>query len=278
MSLARRRWRSRILLAATGVCTLVVLTPLAMILYRVAREGAGALNMTFLTHLPAPPGESGGGMANAIVGTLEMLGVALGVGLPLGLAGALYTAELGRERMAGVVRFAADVLTGVPTIVTGLFVYALVVVPMRQFSALAGGLALAVILLPIVLRAGEEALRAVPESYREAALALGASRRRMWGDVLLPAARRGLIAAGVLGVMRTAGETAPLLLTSLNNSQWNLRLDRPMASLTVQLYTYATGPYDDWHRQAWAAALLLLLLVGGLGLVARWWGGRGEVV
>jgi phosphate transport system permease protein len=274
----RRRYLSHLLLAATGVCTVVVLTPLAMILYKVVREGAGALNVAFLTHLPAPAGESGGGMANAVVGTLEMLAVALAVGLPLGLAGALYTAEMGREGLAGVVRFAADVLTGVPTIVTGLFLYALVVVPMRQFSALAGGLALAVILLPIVLRAGEEALRAVPASYREAALALGASRWQVWSDVLLPGARRGLMAAAVLGLMRTAGETAPLLLTSLNNSQWNLRLDRPMASLTVQLYTYATGPYDDWHRQAWAAALLLLLLVGGLGVVARWWGGRGEVL
>ena len=272
----RRRYLSHLLLAATGVCTLAVLTPLVMILYRVAREGAGALNWSFLTHLPTPPGESGGGMGNAVVGTLEMLAVALAVGLPLGLAGALYTAELGRERLAGVVRFAADVLTGVPTIVTGLFVYALVVVPMRRFSALAGGLALAMILLPITLRAGEEALRAVPASYREAALALGASRGRMWRGVLLPAARRGLIAAALLGVMRTAGETAPLLLTSLNNSQWNLRLGRPMASLTVQIYTYATGPYDDWHQQAWAAALLLLLLVGGLGVVARWWSGRGE--
>lgn len=272
----RRKWTNALMLGLTGLGTAVVLLPLALIVAAVARKGARGLTAAFFTQLPAPPGSPGGGMANAIAGTVEMLVLASAIGIPLALAGGLFVAECGRERLAPAVRLAADVLSGVPTIVLGLFVYAAVVVPMRRFSLLAGALALAAILVPVAQRASEEALRAVPQSYREAAIALGATRWRMLREVVLRAARPGLIGAVLLGVARAAGETAPLLLTSLNSSQWNLRPDQPTASLTVQVFNYAIAPYDDWHRQAWAGALTLLALVLVLTLAARAWGRRRE--
>jgi phosphate transport system permease protein len=220
-------------------------------------------------------------MANAIVGTLELLAMAIVLGVPLGLAIGVYTAELGNgrgiDKLAGVVRFGADVLTGIPTIVTGLFVYGLVVVPMHRFSGIAGAIALALIMLPVVSRASEEVLRMVPHAYREAALALGASRWRVLRDIVLRSAKPGLISAALLGVARIAGETAPLLLTALNSSQWTLRPDQPMASLTVGIFNYAVAPYDDWHRQAAAAALTLIAMIVLLSLLARAWGRIGEV-
>ena len=273
-----RRGVNRTMLVLTGVCTAAVLIPLFLILYYVVREGAAGLNAAFFTHLPAPPGESGGGMANAVVGTLELLGMALALGIPLGLAGGIYVSEFGADRFSLAVRFAADALNGIPTIVTGLFVYALVVVPMHTFSGLAGAIALAIIMLPVVLRASDEVLRTVPHSYREAAVALGATRWRVLRDVILRAAKSGLISAGLLGLARVAGETAPLLLTSLNSSQWTTHPRQPMASLTVQIFDYAISPYDDWHRQAWAGALTLIVLIVVVNLIARLWGGIGERV
>lgn len=272
----RRQAVNGIMLALTGVCTAAVLVPLFLVLYYVVREGIPGLNAAFFTHLPAPPGEAGGGMANAIVGTLELLAIAMILGIPLGLAGGAYVAEMPNEWLATVVRFAADALNGIPTIVTGLFVYALVVVPMHRFSGLAGGIALSLIMLPVVLRASDEVLRTVPRTYREAAMALGATRWRVLRDIVLRAAKSGLISAGLLGVARVAGETAPLLLTALNNSQWAFRPDRPMASLTVQIYDYAIAPYDDWHRQAWAGALTLIVVIIVLSVIARVWGRLSE--
>lgn len=276
----RHFWRRGANAVGLGLCaaaTVIVLAPLALVLYYVLRQGLGALSWQFLTRLPAPPGQSGGGMGNAILGTVEMLAIAMLLGLPLGLAAAIYCVERGRERLAPLVRFAADALTGIPTIVTGLFVYLLLVVPMHRFSGLAGAVALALVLLPVMMRASEEALQALPPSYREGALALGATPAQAWRRVLLPAARSGLVGAALTAVARTAGETAPLLLTALNNTHWNLRPDQPMASLTVQIFDYAISPYDGWHRQAWAAALTLIVLIVSLSLCARWWGSRQEV-
>jgi len=281
VNLRLRKNANRLMLTLTGVCTLAVLIPLFLVLYYVVRQGAAGLNWALFTRLPVPPGESGGGMANAIVGTLELLAMAIVLGVPLGLSIGVYTAELGNgrglDKLAGAVRFSADVLTGIPTIVTGLFVYALVVVPMHRFSGIAGGIALALVMLPVMLRASEEVLRMVPQSYREAAMALGATRWRVLRDIVLRAAKPGLISAALLGVARVAGETAPLLLTALNSSQWTLRPDQPMASLTVGIFNYALAPYDDWHRQAAAAALTLIAMIILLSLVARAWGRIGEV-
>lgn len=271
---ALRRLRSRVMLALTGVFALALTLPLLLLLFYVARQGVAGLTWAFFTHLPAPPGEAGGGLANAIVGSLELLAVALLLGVPLGLAGGIYVSEMASERLVGVVRFAADVLNGIPTIVTGLFVYAGVVVVMGRFSALAGGLALAIVMLPVVLRASDEVLRLVPHTYREAALALGATRWRVVRDIILRAAKGGLVGAALLGVARVAGETAPLLLTALSNSQWSFRLDQPIASLTVQIYNYALAPYDDWHRQAWAGALTLIAIIVLTSAAARAWAGR----
>jgi phosphate transport system permease protein len=270
---ARRFWNG-IALSLAALCAAAVLAPLVLILLYVIKRGAGTLSLAFFTHLPQPVGEPGGGMANAIVGTLELLVIALIAGVPLAIAAGAYVGEFATERFSTAVRFSADVLNGLPTIVTGMFVYLLLVVPMKRFSALAGGVALAVILLPVVIRASEEVLRSVPASYREAALALGATRRQVLWSVVLRSARPGLVMAVLLGIARIAGETAPLLFTSFNNSFWSLRPDQPIASLTVQLFNYAISPYDEWHAQAWAAALVLILIIVVISLVARLWVGR----
>lgn len=245
--------------------------PLLLLLYYVVRTGASGLNLAFFTSPPAPPGAPGGGMGNSIVGTLELLAMAIVIGVPLGIAGGAFAAEMAGDRLAEPVRFAADVLNGIPTIVTGMFVYALVVVRMHRFSGVAGGIALSIVMLPVVLRASDEVLRMVPHSYREGALALGVTRWRVLRDVVLRAAKSGLIGAGLLGVARVAGETAPLLLTALNSSQWTFRPDQPMASLTVQIYLYAISPWDTWHRQAAAGALTLIAIIVLLSLTARAW-------
>lgn len=269
-----RKLRSRILLALTAAATAAVLAPLFLILYYVVARGAAALRPALFLQAPAPVGEAGGGLGNAMVGTLELLVIALAVGIPIGIAGGVYAAEHGRERFSMVVRFAADVLNGIPTIVTGLFIYALVVVSMHSFSALAGGLALAVILIPVMLRATEEVLRSLPRGYRQAGLALGASQRQVTFSVLLPAAKTGLISGGMLALARVAGETAPLLFTAFGNNYWSTRLDRPIASLTVQIYDYALSPYKIWHQQAWAGSLVLIAGIVVAGALARLWAGR----
>jgi phosphate transport system permease protein len=270
-NLVFRKVRNRVMLTLTGICTLIVLLPLFFILYYVVSHGVRALNMAFFTQLPAPPGESGGGMGNAILGTLELMAMAMIVGIPLGMAGGIYIAEFATERFTTVVRFCADVLNGIPTIVTGMFIYVLVVVPMKRFSAIAGALALAIILIPVVVRTTEEVLRTVPKSYREAALALGANRWRTTWDVVLKAGRAGLISGALLGVARIAGETAPLLFTSFNNAYWPRYIDQPTASLTVQIFDYAIAPYNSWHEQAWAGALTLIAIIISMNLIARIW-------
>jgi phosphate transport system permease protein len=251
---------------------LVAVAPLASVLGYVIYQGASSLNWAFFTHLPAPVGDTGGGMANAIMGTLTLIGLASCVGVPVGILGGLYLAEMGDGRLGWWVRFTADVLNGLPSIVIGVFVYALVVVPMRRFSALAGGVALGVMMVPLVVRTTEEIVRLVPSSLREASLALGIRWWKTSLQIVLRTATAGVITGIMLAIARIGGETAPLLFTAFNNQYWQTGLDQPISSLTVQLFTYSIAPYDDWHRQAWAAALVLMTITLLLNVAARFAG------
>jgi phosphate transport system permease protein len=252
-----------------GISALLVITPLVLIFAFLIIQGASAINIPFFTELPKPVGEVGGGMANAIVGTLILLGLAALLGLPIGILGGVYLAESTDRRLPWLVRFLADLLNGVPSIVIGIFAYTIVVKPMRHFSALAGGVALAVIMLPIVLRTAEEMIRLVPSSLREAALALGIPEWKVILRVVLPTARAGIITGVMVAVARVAGETAPLLFTAFGNRFWHQSLNQPIAALPLQIFAYAIAPYDDWHRQAWAGALVLIALVFLVSLAAR---------
>lgn len=249
--------------------TLAALTPLGLVLFYLLARGVGGLSLALFTELPKPVGETGGGMANAIVGTLKLVGLACVMGIPVGVMAGVYLSEFRDGRLAGAVRFSADVLSGVPSITVGIFVYALVVMQQKHFSALAGGIALAIIMLPIVTRTTEELLRLVPENLREAALGLGVPRWRATLSIVLRTAAPGIAVGVMLAVARVAGETAALLFTAFSNRFWSSGLDQPTASLPVQIYTYAVSPYDDWHRQAWAAALVLVALVLILNVTAR---------
>lgn len=252
------------------VAVVVAIIPLGMILAYLMKQGITGLNWDFFTQLPKPVGETGGGMANAIVGSLEMVGLAAAIGVPAGVLASVFLAEFGNNRLGQAVRFAADVMSGVPSITVGLFVYAVVVVKTRQFSAWAGAIALAVLMLPIVTRTSEELLRLVPQAIREAAMGLGVPRWRATLRVVLRTALPGIATGVMLSVARVAGETAPLLFTAFGNRYWASSLSEPTASLPVQIYTYAVSPYDDWHRQAWTAALVLVMLVLLLNVSARW--------
>jgi phosphate transport system permease protein len=269
-SLTWRRMKSRMMIALCAACAVAALVPLASLLWLVVRNGVAGWSLAFLTELPAPVGEPGGGVGNAILGTLLMVGLAAIVGVPLGVGVGVFLAERGRGPLGRAVRFATEALTGVPSIVVGIVAYGLIVVPMRRFSALAGALALAILLVPQVARATEEMVRLVPVTLREAALALGVPAWRTSLKVVLRTALGGIVTAVLLGLARAAGETAPLLFTALNNQYWNLSPDQPTASLTVQIFNYAISPYEDWHNKAWTAALVLLVLVGALNLGARW--------
>jgi phosphate transport system permease protein len=253
----------------TAFAALLVVLPLILILGFLVYQGASAVNLDFFTQLPKPVGEPGGGMANAIVGTLTLIGLASCLGLPLGILGGIYLAESRDRRLPWMIRFLADVLNGVPSIVIGIFAYTIVVLPMRRFSALAGGFALAVIMLPIVLRTTEELVRLVPASLREAALALGIPEWKVILRVVLPTARAGIITGVMVSVARIAGETAPLLFTAFGNRFWHQGLLQPIAALPLQIFAYAIAPFDDWHRQAWAGALVLIMMIFLSSLVAR---------
>lgn len=266
---AWRRAVNVVSLALTGLCAVMVMTPVFIILLYLVANGIRSINLEFLTSLPKSPGEAGGGMANAIVGSFYMVGLALILSLPIGVGAGVYLAEFGQSRYAHAVRFMADVLNGVPSIVIGVSVWALLVLPMRSFSALAGAVALAFIMIPMITRTTEEMVRAVPNALREASLGLGATYARTMWSVILPAARGGIVTGAMLALARVFGEAAPLLFTALGNRFWNLYLDRPMASLPIQIYEYAKSPYEDWHRQAWAAALVLIIVVLVLNIVAR---------
>ncbi len=247
----------------------LVVLPLVLILAFLLWQGASAVNVDFFTHLPKPVGEVGGGMANAIVGTLILLTLAAIIGLPVGILGGLYLAESRDRRLPWLARFLADVLNGVPSIVVGIFAYTIIVLPMRRFSALAGAFALAVIMLPIVVRTSEELVRLVPASLREAGLALGIPEWKVLLLIVLRTARAGIITGVMVAIARVAGETAPLLFTAFGNRFWHQGLDQPIAALPLQIFAYAIAPYDDWHRQAWAGALVLIGLVFVVSLAAR---------
>jgi len=268
----RDRWRhglSRVIVVLCAGAVLLALVPLAFVLFYVVTQGIVALNMDFFTHMPQPVGESGGGMANAIVGSLIVTGLGALLAIPIGVLSGVYASEYAGTRFASAVRFAADTLNGVPSIVVGVFVYGIAVLPFRQFSALAGGLALGIMMIPLIMRTTEELLLLVPSTLREGALALGATRARAVFTVVLPAALPGIITGILLALARIAGETAPLLFTSLNNRFWSTDVTQPIATLTVQVFAYAIAPYEDWHRQAWAGALVLVAIVLLCSLLAR---------
>jgi phosphate transport system permease protein len=252
-----------------GGAVLAALIPLASLLWLVISEGASGLSLTFFLGRPAPVGEEGGGVGNAIAGTLYMVGLASLVAIPGGVGAGVFLAERGDGRFGSLVRFTTEVLSGVPSIVVGIAAYGLLVMPMGRFSALAGGVALALLMVPPLARSTEEFVRLVPGTLREASLALGIPAWKTGLRVVLRTALPGILTATLLAVARAAGETAPLLFTALNNQYWNFRPDQPTASLTVQIFNYAISPYEDWHRKAWTAALVLLLLVGVLNLFAR---------
>ena len=272
---ARRNLTNNVMLTLTGLCTLVTSSVLFLILGFLIFNGWTSLNLDFFTKLPLSAGELGGGMANAILGSAILILIAALIGIPVGFLGGIYLAEFGGKAFSMVVRYTADLLNGVPSIVIGIFVWTLVVVKMHHFSAWAGGLALSVMMVPIGLRATEQFLRAVPDSLREGSLALGASKTRTILQVVVPAARQGILTGMILGVARIAGETAPLLFTSFNNQFWASNLSEPTASLPVMIYTHAISAYDDWHRQAWAAGLVLLVLVLIANIACRWVLSRG---
>jgi phosphate transport system permease protein len=250
-----------VMLTLTGVAAFGVVAVLFLILGYLVWNGGKSLNLDFFTQLPKPVGETGGGMANAIVGSMKLLLLAALMGLPIGLMTGVYLAEFGGKTFAYIIRYTTDLLNGVPSIVIGIFAYSLAVLPVKHFSTVAGGVALGIMVIPITVRSTEEFLRAVPGSLREGAMALGASKWRTIATVVLPAAKGGIITGVLLALARVAGETAPLLFTAFSNRFWSPGWGQPIASLPVMIYTYAIAPYDDWHRQAWAAGLVLLALV-----------------
>lgn len=267
------RWRalkSRFMVGLLAAAACLAVLPLVLVLYYVAAQGLHALNWAFFTQISKSVGVSGGGMANAIFGSVLLLCLAAAIGLPVGVFGGIYLAEFGGGRFAAAVRFSADVFSGIPSIVFGLVAYSLIVVPMHRFSALAGGVALSFITIPIVLRTTEEMIRLVPGSIREASLALGAPHWRTSLSVVVPAARAGIVTGVMLSIARIGGETAPLLFTAFGNRYWSTAVDQPIASLPLQIFNYAIAPYDDWHRQAWAGALVLVGLILILSILARW--------
>jgi phosphate transport system permease protein len=275
LGLAWRKSLNVFMLSLTGLCALLTVSALFFILGYLVWNGGKDLSWSFFTHLPAPVGEVGGGMANAIVGSLKLLFLAAVIGVPIGLLGGVYLAEFGGKTMPFLIRYTADLMNGVPSIVMGIFAYALVVMPMHHFSTLAGGIALAIMVIPTVLRNTESFLRDVPRALREGSFALGANKWKMIGSVVLPAASRGILTGVLLALARVAGETAPLIFTAFGNRYWSPGWNQPTSSLPVVIYTYATGPYEDWHRQAWAAGLVLLGLVLVTNILVRTFLTRG---
>jgi phosphate transport system permease protein len=266
----RRRYAvNNIMLGLTGVCTFVTVSVLFLILGYLVYNGGKSLDWDFFTKLPMPPGEKGGGMANAIIGSAKVIFLASLIGIPIGFLGGVYLSEFGGRFFPHIIRYTADLLNGVPSIVIGIFAWIVIVVPMRHFSAWAGGFALSLMLIPITLRSTEQFLRSVPQSLREGALSLGASKWRTVLTVVVPASMSGVLTGMILGVARIAGETAPLLFTCLNNQFWSSGFNEPTASLPVMIYTHAIAPYEDYHRQAWAAGLVLLSMVLVSNIAAR---------
>lgn len=268
--MAFRNMKNHMMSFVMFACTLLVLIPLALIFVHIVKMGISSLSIDFFTHIPAPTGEPGGGMANGMLGSLIMIGGASLIGLPIGILGAIYLSEFGGSKMSTTIRFAADVLSGTPSIITGMVAYTLLVVPMKGFSGLAGSVALAMIVIPIVLRTTEEQLKMVPGSLREASLALGVPFWRTSLKVTLRSAMSGVLTGILLAVARIAGETAPLLFTALGNQFWSKNVLQPMAALPLQIFSFAIAPYEDWHKLAWAGALVLVSVMFALSLTARY--------
>lgn len=265
-------WRKFKSALASGVAfssAVLVISPLALVFFYLLISGATSVNWDFFTHLPAPVGEKGGGMANAIVGTLELLALASLIGIPVGVLGGVYLAEYGSARINWGLRFVADVLNGVPSITWGVVVYGLVVLRFKSFSAYAGGLALGLMMIPLIMRTTEEVLLLVPNGYREASLALGINRWKTIVHIVMKTASKGIITGILLALARIAGETAPLLFTAFGNRFWNRNLAEPIAALPLQIFSYAISPYDDWHRQAWAGALVLVVGIFIINVLVR---------
>jgi phosphate transport system permease protein len=267
--LARRKLTGRVMFGLTALFTLLTVSSLFFILGYLLWHGVRSIDFAFFTELPKPPGEVGGGMANAIAGSAELLLMATLISVPVGFLAGVYLSEFGNRRFSWLVRYVTDLLNGVPSIVVGIFAYALVVAPLGHFSIFAGAIALSAIFIPIAVRTTEQFLQSVPQSFREAALALGAPKWKAIATVVAPAAFSSLATGMLLGVARIAGETAPLLFTSFGNHFWNLSPNQPAASLPVMIFTYAISPYDDWHRQAWAAGLILLALILSINVSVR---------
>ena len=265
----RRKFISALASTISFAAAVLVIAPLGLVFFHLVRNGATAINWDFFTKLPTPVGVVGGGMGNAIVGSFELLGLAAVIGVPIGVLGGVYLAEYGSARANSMLRFVADVLNGVPSIIWGIVVYGLVVLRFKSFSAYAGGLALGLMMVPLIMRTTEEVLLLVPNGYREAALALGVSRWKMIVTIVMKTASKGIVTGILLALARVAGETAPLLFTAFGNRFWNHDLREPIAALPLQIFTYAISPYDDWHRQAWAGALVLVVLIFLVNLSVR---------
>jgi phosphate transport system permease protein len=264
-----RNFKNAFMQVLTFVCAILVVTPLVLVFYHLIKEGLGSLNWAFFTQIPKAVGEKGGGMANAIVGTFVLIGQAALIGVPVGVLGGVYLSEYGGTKFNWGIRFAADILNGVPSITWGIVVYALLVMPMHTSSALAGGVVLGMMMIPLVMRTTEEVLQLVPGGYREAALALGISKWRTIVQIVVRTALKGIVTGVLLALSRVAGETAPLLFTAFGNLGWAHSLKEPIAAIPLLIFNYAVSPYDDWHRQAWAGALVLLLLVLAINIGVR---------
>jgi phosphate transport system permease protein len=265
----RRKLKSKLMIILCYVAAALAILSLLYIFFYTTMQGASSLNIDFFTELPKPVGESGGGMANAILGTLILVGLGSVIGIPVGIFAGIYITEYSKSIFANVIKFVTDVLSGIPSIIIGIFAYGLIVLPMKSFSAYAGGFALGVLMIPTITRITEEMLKLVPHSLREAALALGIPRWKTTLRIVLRTAQGGIITGVLLAIARAAGETAPLLFTSFGNSFWSTSLDSPMASIPVQIFNYAISPYDEWHSKAWAGAFVLISLVFIVSLIVR---------
>ena len=264
-----RKFKNAFMQTLACACAVLVVVPLLLVFYHLVMEGFSSINLAFFTQLPKPVGETGGGMANAIVGTFILLAQAAVIGVPVGVLGGVYLSEYGGTKLNWWIRFAADILNGVPSITWGIVVWALLVVPMHGFSALAGGVVLGLMMIPLVMRTTEEVLQLVPGGYREAALALGIAKWKTIVQIVVRTALKGIVTGVLLALARVAGETAPLMFTALGNQNWTRTLTEPIAAMPLQIYEYAISPYDDWHRQAWAGALVLILLVLSINIGVR---------
>jgi phosphate transport system permease protein len=265
----RRKATNVVMLSFSFISAIITIVPLILIFYYTIKEGLRYLNIDFFTKLPTPIGVTGGGMVNAIVGTLILVGIGGAIGIPTGMMSGIYLSEFGKNKFGSLVRFLADVLSGIPSIVVGVVAYTLVVLPMKHFSALAGGVALAILMIPTITRTTEEMIKLVPNSFREAGLALGIPKWKTSLLIVLKIAWKGIATGVLLGLARAAGETAPLLFTALENRFWSTNIFQPIASLTVFLYEYSKAPFKDWNDQAWTAALVLIMLISILSLIFK---------